>query len=270
VSADGAIRLVGGPHDNSHVGAAWLFGSGPAVLDLTPTSGPHNGGTEVTITGSNLSGVTAVHFGAADASSFKVLSRETLVATTPAGEGTVDVTVTSPYGTSLPGVHFRYLGASRIGGGGSGGAGGIGSIGSSSPPAAGSGVLGVSVSSASTCRVALSSRKISVLAHARAAFKLRVTGAGRCAGKLRLRVRRPIAHRRTRVKTIGTAVFSIPAGHGAVVAMKLNAAGRTLLRSHHWRLSASLLLVRQSPAPALAQTAGVRLARPAKHSAKHT
>jgi hypothetical protein len=212
-----------------------------------------------------------VHFGAVDAPSFKVLSPEKLVATTPAGEGTVDVTATSPVGTSLAGLHFRYLGESRLGGG-TGGTGGTaaGAGGSSSLPAGGAGVLGVSLTGPARCRVALSSRNVSVLTHGRAVVKLRVTGAGRCAGKLRLRVTRRLAHHKLRVKTIGTAVFSIPAGHSAVVRLKLNAAGRGLLRTHHWRLSASLLLVRQSPTPALSQTAKVSLFRPKKHTAKHT
>jgi hypothetical protein len=247
-----------------------VFGPAPAVAGITPTAGPRAGGTEVTISGSNFTGVSAVHFGAGDAPSFKVLSPETIVATTPAGEGLVDVTATSAYGTSLGGVHFRYLGASRVGGGGGAGAGGAGATGSSSSTTTlgGVGVLGFGASGGG-CRVALLSRTITVLSHNRAAFRLRVSGAGRCAGKLRLRVTRRIAHKRTQLKTIGTAVFSIPASHSAVVRLKLNAAGRKMLRRNHWRLAANLLLVRQSPTPALAQTARVRLSRPTKHRSSH-
>jgi hypothetical protein len=112
--------------------------------------------------------------------------------------------------------------------------------------------------------VALLSRKITVRSHGRAAFRLRVTGAGRCAGTLRLRVTRRISHKRLQIKTIGTAVFSISAAHSAVVTVKLNRAGLNALKRHHWRLAASLLLVRKAPTPALAQTASVRLAPPAK------
>jgi hypothetical protein len=120
------------------------------------------------------------------------------------------------------------------------------------------------IASSLTCRVALVSRKVTVGSHRRAAFRLKVTGAGRCAGKLRLRVTRRISHRRLQVKTIGTATFSIPAARSAIVTIKLNRVGRLMLKLHHWRLHANLLLVRQSPAPALAQTAGVRLALAAK------
>jgi uncharacterized membrane protein len=64
----------------------------------------------VTITGSNLSGATAVKFGAVAARSFTVNSASSITATAPGGSTTVDVTVTVPAGSSRvgPGDQFTY------------------------------------------------------------------------------------------------------------------------------------------------------------------
>ena len=67
----------------------------PTVTGISPTSGPRSGGTSVTITGTNFTGVTAVNFGATPAASFTVNSATSITAITPAGSGTVDVTVLS-------------------------------------------------------------------------------------------------------------------------------------------------------------------------------
>src|SRR5205807_719567 len=55
----------------------------------------------VTITGTNFSGATGVSFGATPATSFTVNSTTSITATSPAAPaGAVDVTVTTPAGTS--------------------------------------------------------------------------------------------------------------------------------------------------------------------------
>ena len=54
----------------------------------------------MTITGTGLTGATAVDFGSTPASSFTVNNDDSITAIDPAGTGTVDVTVTGPYGTS--------------------------------------------------------------------------------------------------------------------------------------------------------------------------
>jgi hypothetical protein len=74
----------------------------PVVTGLSVSSGPSSGGTTVTIFG-NLDGVTAataVHFGKAAATFITSVGPTMLVATSPPGTGTVDVTVTGPAGTS--------------------------------------------------------------------------------------------------------------------------------------------------------------------------
>jgi hypothetical protein len=73
----------------------------PTVTGVSPNSGTTAGGTPVTITGTNFSGASAVSFGGSPATSFTVNSATQITATSPAHAlGTVDVTVTTPGGTS--------------------------------------------------------------------------------------------------------------------------------------------------------------------------
>ena len=77
------------------------FVPAPTVSAVTPASGPATGGTKITIAGTGLTGATGVSFGGAAAASFTVNSATSITATSPAASaGTVDVTVTSPGGTS--------------------------------------------------------------------------------------------------------------------------------------------------------------------------
>lgn len=71
----------------------------PVVSAVAPSEGPEAGGTEVTITGENLAGVTSVTFGAAEAT-FAEVSDAELSATAPPGTGTVAVMVTTAAGSS--------------------------------------------------------------------------------------------------------------------------------------------------------------------------
>ena len=74
----------------------------PAVSGVSPGSGPSTGGTSVTITGSGFTGATAVDFGSGAPAAFSVSSPTTIIATAPSVSslGAVDVTVTTPAGTS--------------------------------------------------------------------------------------------------------------------------------------------------------------------------
>lgn len=74
----------------------------PVVTAVAPTAGPAAGGTAVRLTGSNFTGTTAVAFGAVPAASFTVVNDTTITATAPAANaaGPVDITVTTPGGTS--------------------------------------------------------------------------------------------------------------------------------------------------------------------------
>jgi hypothetical protein len=72
----------------------------PTVANILPASGPVAGGTTVTITGTDFTGATKVQFGAT-AASFTVNTDKQITAVSPAHTaGWVDVTVTTPGGTS--------------------------------------------------------------------------------------------------------------------------------------------------------------------------
>jgi hypothetical protein len=72
----------------------------PSITSLSPSSGINSGGTSVTITGTNFTGVDEVQFGGVEATSFTVNSSTTITAVTPGGSGGVDVQVFSPNGVS--------------------------------------------------------------------------------------------------------------------------------------------------------------------------
>ena len=78
------------------------------MVGTNPSSGPTAGGTAVTITGTNLSGATSVSFG----SSSGVVTADSatsITATAPAeAAATVDVTVTTPGGTSATSSADHY------------------------------------------------------------------------------------------------------------------------------------------------------------------
>jgi hypothetical protein len=88
----------------------------PKVSKVSPNRGPARGGTVVVVTGSNLSGATAVHFGASGAHIDKKVSANEIEVTSPKGAGTVDVTVTTAGGTSVKtgADHFSYVVAPKV------------------------------------------------------------------------------------------------------------------------------------------------------------
>ena len=83
----------------------------PAVTSIAATSGPATGGTNVVISGTNLSGVTGVYFGGIPAASFSI-SHGQLTAVSPPGDiSIVDVQVVTGGGMSIasPADWFTYL-----------------------------------------------------------------------------------------------------------------------------------------------------------------
>jgi hypothetical protein len=81
----------------------------PAITSISPRSGPVAGGTKVTITGTELASVQAVHFGSTAASSFTVVSSTSIVAVAPsAAAGFRDVSVSSSAGTSAATAADRF------------------------------------------------------------------------------------------------------------------------------------------------------------------
>src|SRR5947209_10245093 len=83
----------------------------PTVTSVSPSSGSTAGGTQVTITGTSLTGASSVRFGSAAATAFTVNGDTSITATSPAGQaGAADVTVIAPGGTSAtnPGDQYTY------------------------------------------------------------------------------------------------------------------------------------------------------------------
>jgi hypothetical protein len=88
----------------------------PAITKVRFPTGPGAGGNKVTISGSALGGTTSVAFGDVPAANFSVNGPGTRVtAYAPAqAAGTVDVSVTTPWGTSATSTsdEYTYLGPS--------------------------------------------------------------------------------------------------------------------------------------------------------------
>ncbi|GAA3048724.1 hypothetical protein GCM10010464_11220 [Pseudonocardia yunnanensis] len=102
-TADVVVTAPGG----TSTGSPYAYVAAPVITTLAPNAGPQAGGTSVTISGAGLTFTSAVQFGANPAA-FTVLSDSQIVATAPAGTGTVQVTVTTPGGVSN-GLPYEYV-----------------------------------------------------------------------------------------------------------------------------------------------------------------
>ncbi len=93
----------------------------PAITSISPSSGPTGGGTAVTIQGSGFTGATAVLFGGASATGIAVEGDTVIVATSPPGNATVNISVTTPSGSSaiVPASQFSYSAPAASSGSGS-------------------------------------------------------------------------------------------------------------------------------------------------------
>lgn len=83
----------------------------PTSATISPPGGPATGGTQVTITGTDFEGTSAVRFGAAAATSFAINSESQIIAVAPPGTGSVPVTVTTVAGSTTAPQTFTYAAA---------------------------------------------------------------------------------------------------------------------------------------------------------------
>lgn len=91
--------------------AGYGYGAVPSVDSVSPTGGGPGGGTTVTLTGCGFTGATSVKFGSTTAPGYTIDSDTQITTTSPAhSAGTVDISVTTPTGTSpaQAGDHFTY------------------------------------------------------------------------------------------------------------------------------------------------------------------
>lgn len=133
-SVNGAtsISAVAPPHQAGSVditvtatyGSAQLLGGytyvapAPTLSNVSPNAGPPSGGTSVTITGTDLTGATAVTFGGTAAISFTVNGPGSISAiTSPHVPGATDVTITTPGGSVTLAGGFTYASAAPVVGG---------------------------------------------------------------------------------------------------------------------------------------------------------
>jgi len=83
----------------------------PAITSLLPITGRTNGGTMVTLTGSNFLSGASVQFGGSNATAVTVNSATQITASTPAnGPGAVNVAVLNPNGLTVTNLNaFTYV-----------------------------------------------------------------------------------------------------------------------------------------------------------------
>ncbi|MFD0496299.1 MULTISPECIES: IPT/TIG domain-containing protein [Streptomyces violaceusniger group] len=115
-AGSGAVQVtVSGPGGTSNgVSYAYVVVAVPVLTAVSPGQGPVGGGNTVTLSGSGLTGVTAVTFGSTPALSFTVVSATQITAVAPPGAaGPVQITVTGPGGTSN-GVSYFYVGVPTL------------------------------------------------------------------------------------------------------------------------------------------------------------
>jgi len=88
----------------------YTFLAAPTITRISPSSGPTEGGTKVTIRGSNFVGAVSVRFGTRPATRVHVLSSSEITASAPPGSGTVHVVVSDAGGSSRvePAGTYRY------------------------------------------------------------------------------------------------------------------------------------------------------------------
>ncbi|MGA2632668.1 MAG: glycoside hydrolase domain-containing protein [Terracidiphilus sp.] len=108
VTADGTSAITGADQFD--------YLSPVTVTGISPVTGPPAGGTQVVITGTDFTGATAVNFGGNPAT-FTVNSATQITATSPAGGGTVDITVTTPPYSSGPTSADLFSYSSAVAGG---------------------------------------------------------------------------------------------------------------------------------------------------------
>jgi hypothetical protein len=110
---DVIVQAQGGP--SSAPSISDRFSYGPAITAIAPSRGPSVGGTGVTLTGTSFGSASTVSFGATAATNVNVISGTSITATSPAGTGIKDVTVTTVFGTSAISAtdEFMYVPATH-------------------------------------------------------------------------------------------------------------------------------------------------------------
>jgi hypothetical protein len=108
-TVDITVTTAGGTSSTS-AADQFTYDAAPTVTAISPTSGPTAGGTSITITGTNLTGATAISVGGVGCLAFSVTNSTTATCTSPAGTaGTASVLVTTPDGANAANTLFTYV-----------------------------------------------------------------------------------------------------------------------------------------------------------------
>ncbi len=270
LSPEGDEALIGGLADHNDVGAAWTFtrlGSTwtPDATKLTPAeeSGKSQFGWSVSLA---ADGATALIGGLADEKDVGAAwvfaeppvtvettsTSQTTTSTSQTSTSTSQTTSTSTTTTSqstTTGELFRLPEPTSVT-----------DAASSTSALAANATGGVAAYHALGGRIVLVGRTIAVR-RGLAIVRLRCVATVRCSGALGLtiQVRGRGRHAHRRNLTVGRTRFSIVASKTSVVELRLNAQGRSLLRSHRGLLSASMRVTKSSPGGVQTQRATVRL-----------
>ncbi|WP_345738692.1 IPT/TIG domain-containing protein, partial [Prosthecobacter algae] len=109
--AAGAVSvLVTTPIGTNAANTLYTYVTPPTVTNVSPATGSTLGGTPVTITGTNLTGASAVTIGGTAATSVTVVSDTSITAVTPAGSaGPASVIVTTSGGSNAANSLYTYV-----------------------------------------------------------------------------------------------------------------------------------------------------------------
>lgn len=102
--------------DTGTIAGGWSLDvttNGPTIASFAPATGP--AGTQVVISGTNLTGATAVTFGGIPAAAFTVNSATTITATVPAGAVSGPISVITPNGIASSNASFAISPPPSIG-----------------------------------------------------------------------------------------------------------------------------------------------------------
>lgn len=95
---------------NGKVTLTYTAAASPSITTVDPAQGATVGGTQITITGANLTGATSVTVGGKPCTSLVVASDTSLTCTTPSGSaGAADIVVTTPNGSVTKTGGFTYV-----------------------------------------------------------------------------------------------------------------------------------------------------------------
>jgi hypothetical protein len=102
------VTTPGGSSTATTSAQEYTFTPLPTVGSVSPNAGPIAGGTTVTVTGTNFVAGATVSFGGVSATNVLYVGPTTLVCTSPAGTGTVDVVVATPGGSSATSANDQF------------------------------------------------------------------------------------------------------------------------------------------------------------------